>query len=226
MALVSNELIQVVPLSPPSSQLLYFDVTYGKQEKRIMQRFKIKYTNTKGVVKTRSIKASSEAKAMSQIKDMAQHHYTITESVDEEPKRKSRRSKIDLSQFAPSGIYTKEIISKDEIDRIASQISEEILSKQKKELIEKWAPIITAQQGIGKSDWMDHWGKIASLASTNTTITATRPDEGIPVGKILGFSDVQFPVIRRVTPTLSLGDPIEPVKAMPQPDGESPSNEG
>jgi len=57
-----------------------------------MRRFKIKYTSTKGVLKTRNIKASSEAKAMSEITDMQQHHYTITETVEkndmyvEEPK--------------------------------------------------------------------------------------------------------------------------------------------
>ena len=48
-----------------------------------MKRFKIKYTNTKGIIKIRNIKATSEARAMSEIKDMSQHHYTIAESADD-----------------------------------------------------------------------------------------------------------------------------------------------
>lgn len=84
----------VTPLSAPSGQLMYLDYTYsdstprtkGKRTKRSkMQRFKIKYTNTKGQLKTRNIKATSEARAMSEIKDMGQHHYTIVESIDDEP---------------------------------------------------------------------------------------------------------------------------------------------
>lgn len=97
MATVFNQIVSVQPLSAPSGQLYFMDVKYNesKMEKKSrrsrsksMKRFKIKYTNTKGVIKTRNIKATSEERAMNEIKDMSQHHYTIVESLDEpEPKK-------------------------------------------------------------------------------------------------------------------------------------------
>src|ERR1035437_7233221 len=60
----------------------------GKRRESKMRRFKIKYTSTKGELKTRNIKATSEEKAMSEITDMTQHHYTITEGLDDKPATK------------------------------------------------------------------------------------------------------------------------------------------
>lgn len=87
--------ISIQPLSAPSGTLFYMDYKYGDTKpvligkkcgrKCKMKIFKIKYTNNKGIIKTRSIKATSEQSAMSKIKDLSQHHYTIEESVDDEP---------------------------------------------------------------------------------------------------------------------------------------------
>lgn len=51
--------------------------------KSSMMLFKIKYTNNKGIMKTRNIKATSESKAMSEITDLDKHHYTISEPIDQ-----------------------------------------------------------------------------------------------------------------------------------------------
>ena len=58
-----------------------------------MKQYKIKYTSNKGVLKERNIKASSEQKAMSEILDMGEHHYTIAEGLDESTPIKKGQTK-------------------------------------------------------------------------------------------------------------------------------------
>jgi len=124
-------------LSLPTGLLYYLDYKYTepasapKRSKRgrpsTMKRFKIKYLNTKGQVKTRNIKASSEEKAKSEIKDMAQHYYTITEDLDESE-----------TGFKKNGVH------------IATNPCKEIS-------IPSGSPIITAVQGSGLSNQKQKW---------------------------------------------------------------------
>lgn len=60
-----------------------------------MKLFKIKYLNTKGIAKTRNIKASSESSAMSKIKDMETHYYTIAEDIEDATLKKKVEAIID-----------------------------------------------------------------------------------------------------------------------------------
>ena len=94
-----NEIIPVQSLSLPNGLLYFMDVVYDdkkksrRDRKKSMKLFKIKYLNTKGIAKTRSIKASSEASAMSKIKDMETHYYTIVEDLDETEVPKKTKDK-------------------------------------------------------------------------------------------------------------------------------------
>ena len=73
----------VQPMSAPTGKLIYMDVVYDEKtsSRSKMKRFKIRFTNTKGEFKTRNIKAVSEQKALAEITDLKEHHYTITESI-------------------------------------------------------------------------------------------------------------------------------------------------
>jgi hypothetical protein len=84
---------EVKPLSVPSGKLMYMDTVYKKGRSK-MRRFKIKYSTTSGGIKTRNIKATSEDKALSEITDMGQHHYTIIEGLDDEPAPKEISFKV------------------------------------------------------------------------------------------------------------------------------------
>lgn len=107
-----------------------------------MQRFKIKYTNTKGVIKTRNIKATSEARAMSEIKDMGQHHYTIVESLDD-PANGLTVTITDMHIERLTKSLSEHL--EENIERIEHELFEKRMQHQleeRRKLMDKWKPII------------------------------------------------------------------------------------
>jgi len=210
--MVSSELVKVQPMSPPdgTALLAYMDVKYeSKMEKKsrrksTMRRFKIKYTNTKGVVKTRNIKATSEERAMSEIKDMGQHHYTIVESLDEpDPVNPCKEVKLDLSKFTRPGIYSRE--NDQNLGRL--------------ERLEKWSTVITGLAGSGKSNlsaekigWLSEYAANhaqweSSSNSIYTPYLDTWDDSSHAAMKIADNSSygifTELPIARRVFSSLT-----------------------
>lgn len=212
MALLSNELISVQPMAAPSMPLMYLDFTYDSQTKATkmrskMRRYKIKYTNTKGVLKTRNIKATSEQKAMSQIKDMGQHHYTITEDIDD--------SKIEMKSMNPAknilsryaihpGVYAPytPMVSTDQV------IGKKVISEKEK-LISKWSTIITGSPI--KSSWLEKYAEVHA--------NAVKEQWGNPCAEIPlplsdsyngGFDSMEFPIIKRVYASTMQQDVVVP----------------
>lgn len=198
MATVSNKIISIQPLSAPSGLFHFIDFNYeqkmekkSRRRKSMMKRFKIKYTNTKGVVKTRNIKATSEEKAMSEIKDMSQHHYTIVESIEEE-------------KDDPDPAYV--------LDGIVP-IKGRKLDDDKKAVL-KWIPIVESLgSGLSeeKKSWLSQYiAKHAEWESTTQGVPYMGIDpaaytwngSGIPAGRIASFygspSSIELPNARRI----------------------------
>jgi hypothetical protein len=150
----------VQSLSAPSATLMYMDYTYGKAKSKkgrpsSMRRFKIKYTNTKGVIKTRNIKATSEERAMGEIIDMGQHHYTIVETLDEpDPEREHKNPCTEIQ--LPSGFtVTLKGPDLDEIQKLTDDL-------EKKKLMEKWSPImdkVDPNMGAHKKEWLSKYAQ-------------------------------------------------------------------
>jgi hypothetical protein len=156
---------QIVPVQPLSATLFYMDTKVQSKSKRgrpsSMQRFKIKYTNTKGVIKTRNIKATSESRAMSEIKDMAEHHYTITESLDDPQSLKDMLEKK-REALKESVIYEK---WKPIIKDVAQDFSEEI-----QKMLEKDAEKHAQQNYLTTSDTPNDCSNVLLPAAIKVSI--------------------------------------------------------
>jgi hypothetical protein len=173
----ASQVVSVQPLSAPSTTLQYMDTQSKGRSKRgrpsAMRRFKIKYTNTKGIIKTRNIKATSEERAMSEISDMQQHHYTIVESLDEpEPEREHKNPCTEIQ--LPSG-FAVELPT---VEKIKQEVRE---LEEKRKLMEKWAPIIENALGDSISELKKEM--LAKYAQQHQEVTMYDSNTFLPIAK-------------------------------------------